>query len=263
MECELSADSRVLVFDSGVGALSVIGSIRKRFPFLNIDFLSDDLFFPYGEKVDQVLVRRVSEVITRQWETEKFDLLVVACNTASTVCLPQLREILKVPVVGVVPAVKPAVADSLSRSVGLLATTATVGRKYTHDLIQRYAKDCSVFMHGSTALVYQAEKKVKGEPVDPKIIYEELQTLLRKDEEGKMDRIVLGCTHFPLLIEELEQSLNERQIVFVDSGEAIASRIGSLLRVFAEKTGRVGTMRQFKTSEWTSVSESSGEKPEI
>lgn len=241
---------RVLVFDSGVGALSIMNHIRARYPFLDLDVLCDDVFFPYGEKQDSVLDERVSSVIGHFAAREPFDLAVIACNTASTVCLPRLRSQFTKPIVGVVPAIKPAAADSLSKTIGILATPATIGRKYTHELIARYASKCTVHLYGSTKLVEEAERKIREGTPNKKVVYDELAKLLSKDPEQKMDRIVLGCTHFPILIEDFAESMLDREIVFMDSGEAIASRVGVLLKILTERKGSVGTIRQFYTSQF-------------
>lgn len=222
---------KVLVFDSGVGGISVINEMYKNYPDLDITFLSDDVMFPYGTKQDGDLLQRVPNLLKAFLSLNTYEVVVIACNTASTVCLSAIRDVLNIPVVGVVPAIKTANEYSHSRTFGVLATPATIGRKYTHDLIKRFAKDCQVFLQGSSHLVTQAENKLAGKEVDQGIIAYEVMQLIDKDLEKKMDTIVLGCTHFPLLRTEISVVTNQHAIGLVDSGEAIARRVASILKI--------------------------------
>jgi len=216
----------VLVFDSGVGGLSVYDEIRRLLPDLHYIYAFDNVAFPYGEKSEAFIVERVVEIVTAVQARYPLSLAVIACNTASTVSLPALREKFGFPVVGVVPAIKPAARLTANRIVGLLATRGTVKRPYTHELIQRFANECHFELLGSSELVEIAEAKLHGEPVSLDRLRRILRPWLRMAEPP--DTVVLGCTHFPLLQEELLQVLPEGTRL-VDSGAAIARRTAWLL----------------------------------
>ena len=216
----------ILVFDSGVGGLSVYDEIRHLLPDLHYIYAFDNVAFPYGEKSEEFIVERVVEIVTAVQQQYSLALAVVACNTASTVSLPALREKFDFPVVGVVPAIKPAARLSANRIIGLLATRGTVKRSYTHELIARFANECQIEMIGSAELVELAEAKLHGEAVSLDALRRVLRPWLRMPEPP--DTIVLGCTHFPLLREELLQVLPQGTRL-VDSGAAIARRTAWLL----------------------------------
>lgn len=224
---------RILVFDSGVGGLSVAREIQQRLPLNPLVYASDNAFFPYGTKGEIELIARVDQVISELLRRYPADILVVACNTASTLTLPHLRSKLSLPIVGVVPAIKPAALMSKTGVIGLLATPATVARPYTHELIREYATDCQVISLGSSELVQIAEQKLRGEAIDLDAISRIAQKLMQADQAEKMDVLVLACTHFPLLKDELAKHLPE-QIKLIDSGAAIARRVEFLLADYAE-----------------------------
>ena len=228
---------RVLVFDSGVGGLSVAREIQRRLPWLSLVYASDNGFFPYGTKGEAELVSRVDQVIQRLLQEYPVDILVIACNTASTLTLPHLRSYLDLPIVGVVPAIKPAAKLSQSGVIGLLATPATVARPYTHELIREYATGCDVISLGSSELVQIAEQKLRGETIDEHAIARVTSQLMQHDNASQMDVLVLACTHFPLLKEELTAHL-PATIQLIDSGEAIARRVEYLLE------GKTGTVNE-------------------
>ena len=214
----------VLVFDSGVGGLSVYDEIRHLLPDLHYIYAFDNVAFPYGEKSEAFIVERVVEIVTAVQQHYPLSLAVIACNTASTVSLPALREKFAFPVVGVVPAIKPAARLTANGIVGLLATRGTVKRPYTHELIARFANECQIAMLGSAELVELAEAKLHGEPVPLEELQRILRPWLRMPEPP--DTVVLGCTHFPLLQEEQVRPEGTR---LVDSGAAIARRTAWLL----------------------------------
>jgi len=215
---------KVLIFDSGVGGLSVYQEIETRLPQLDYYYLFDNEAYPYGELDRQILVERVESLVVAMVETHQIDIVVIACNTASTIVLPSLRARLVIPVVGVVPAIKPA-SSLANKAVGLIATPATVKREYTHDLIRDFAQNKPVEMLGLTRLVDIAEEKLRGQPV----CLSEIRKLLAP-LSNKIDVAVLGCTHFPLIKQEIQSVLGE-QVLLVDSGEAIARRVQGLLSV--------------------------------
>jgi len=216
--------AQVLVFDSGVGALSIIAEIQQQIPRCSITYASDNAYFPYGEKEETILVNRVDAVLKQLEGHCHPDIIVVACNTASTVVLPKIRDHFTIPTVGVVPAIRPAAAVSKTRVIGLLATPGTVKRAYTRDLIEEFARDCQFISIGSSALVQQAECKLRGEPVDLEIIQNVLDSAFQAKNGESMDTIVLACTHFPLLKSEL-MAAAPKKVSWIDSGEAIARRV--------------------------------------
>lgn len=218
----------VLVFDSGVGGLSIVAEIRRALPALKISYASDNGFFPYGTKSEVELVARVEQVLLALVEKCHPTLVVVACNTASTVALPSIRERFAIPIVGVVPAIKPAAQLSTSKVIGLLATPGTVSRPYTHQLILDFAADCHVLPLGSSRLVELAEDKLRGRPIEPATVEEALRPLVESEYFPQLDTLVLACTHFPLIRDELASVLN-KDVSWVDSGEAIARRVRDLL----------------------------------
>lgn len=215
-----------LVFDSGVGGLSVYQEIRQLMPDLSVIYAFDNAGFPYGEQSEQAIVERVVKMVGAICQRYPIDIIVIACNTASVISLPALRENFDLPIVGVVPAIKPAASMTRNGIVGLLATKVTVNRPYTHELIARFAKDCRIELMGAPRLVVMAEAKLHGESID----LNELRDILSPwiDAKPCPDTIVLGCTHFPLLQEELAAVLPEGTLL-VDSGAAIARRVSSLL----------------------------------
>ncbi|NGZ14743.1 glutamate racemase [Vibrio aestuarianus] len=217
----------VLIFDSGVGGLSVYQEIQAQLPQLNYTYLFDNEAYPYGELEQEVLIERVLTLVTQVVEQDSIDLVVIACNTASTIVLPTLRSCLSIPVVGVVPAIKPA-SSLANKAVGLIATPATITRQYTHDLIRDFSSDKNVELLGSTRLVDMAEEKLRGKAVDLVELKAILQPLV-----NHIDVAVLGCTHFPLIREEIQSVLGNK-VLLVDSGNAIARRVQELLGVESE-----------------------------
>jgi glutamate racemase len=219
---------RILVFDSGVGGLSVFDAIAASGHALELDYVADNAWLPYGLKTDAELRARVPALLaslTGQWAP---DLVVLACNTASTIALDHVRSALAVPVVGVVPPIKPAAALTRTGVVGLLATPATVERAYTDQLIAEFAADKRVVRFGSAALVEAAEAKLRGETPDADAITEAIDGLFAAPEGGDIDVVALACTHFPLLMAELAAAA-PRDCVWLDSGEAIARRVAHVL----------------------------------
>jgi len=221
---------RALVFDSGVGGLSVVDAIVAGGGALELDYAADNAWLPYGAKPDGDLRERVPALIAalvREWAP---DAVVVACNTASTVALDAVRAALAIPVVGVVPPIKPAAALTKTGVIGVLATPATVARPYTDGLIARFAADKLTVRFGSTALVAAAEAKLAGRAVDGGAIAEAIDALFGAPGGDRLDVVALACTHFPLLADELAAAA-PRRVIWLDSGAAIASRLRDVLGV--------------------------------
>ena len=154
----------ILVFDSGVGGLSIAQEIHKRLPHCTISYASDNAAYPYGTKTEKVLIDRVDTVLHKLIDHTQADIAVVACNSASTLALPTIRQRIQQPVVGVVPAIKPAVHISHTGVIGVLATPGTAKRRYTHELVNEFAPDQSVILHGCSQLVAMAEALLRGHP---------------------------------------------------------------------------------------------------
>jgi glutamate racemase len=218
----------ILVFDSGVGGLSVLGPIRALLPGLPVVYAADNAGFPYGIKIEAEIAARVPALLGRLVERYRPCLVVIACNTASTIALSHVRAALDLPVVGTVPAIKPAAEQSRTRVIGVLGTEATVRQPYVDRLSAEYATDCIVLRHGSAALVTLAEAKLAGDDVRSTDVAPELEGLLRQPGGDRMDLVVLACTHFPLLLPELAAA-SPRPLGFVDGGAGIARRVAFLL----------------------------------
>jgi glutamate racemase len=214
--------ARILIFDSGVGGLSILQEIRQQYPDCAFFYASDNAAFPYGTKSEVELIERVDLVLHQLQAVTQADIIVVACNTASTVALPRIRERFSLPVIGVVPAIKPAAAISQSKVIGLLATPGTIARDYTQQLINDFARDCEIIRVGSSELVLIAERKLRGESISS----EQINAIVAPFNNNlNIDTIVLACTHFPLVKQELQAALPHIRH-WIDSGEAIARRVG-------------------------------------
>lgn len=220
---------RVLVFDSGIGGLSIADCIHRALPWVTLIYLADSAGFPYGGQPESVVVARSKTLIGEALDAFPCDLVVVACNTASTVVLPALRAMTQTPVIGVVPAIKPAVALSRNRRIGILATPATVARPYLAELVATFASDCAVERIGHPELVCWIERRLAGETLP----VETLSAALQPFRDSGVDTVVLGCTHYPLVAPLLKELLPGVRH-WVDSGDAIARRVAWLL----EQAGR-------------------------
>lgn len=222
--------TKVLVFDSGVGGLSIWEAIKTVMPKASYDYIGDSAFFPYGTKTEQALLERVKDVLDAAVPKFNPDVIVVACNTISTIVLPMLRTNHKVPIVGVVPAIKPAAEQSQTKCIGLLATPGTIHRTYTDNLINEFAADCTVVRVGSSDLVHLAEAKLRGETLDPERLKAVLQPFHEAEQKlgRSIDAIVLGCTHFPWVRDDLSAAYG-KSIAWIDSGSAVARRVLQVL----------------------------------
>jgi glutamate racemase len=218
----------ILVFDSGLGGLTVFAEAVNARPDARFVYAADDAGFPYGRLTPEALVARVMGVLRRLIERYAPDLVVVACNTASTLVLPPLRERFRIPFVGTVPAIKPAAQLSRSKRITVLATPGTVARDYTRDLVATYAADCRVTLVGSRHLAGYAEAELAGAPVADTVIAAELSPCFVTEGEERTDVIALACTHYPLLLPRL-RSLAPWSVTWVDPAAAIARRMVQLI----------------------------------
>ena len=224
---DLGSGAPVLVFDSGLGGLTVLREIARVRPDAVLTFVADDAGFPYGRLGDQALIDRVVAVMDRHIAELRPALVVIACNTASTLALPVLRARFPIPFVGTVPAIKPACAQSKSKRISVLATAGTVRRDYTRDLIEKFAADCRVTLTGAERLAGIAEAALRGEAVDDDEISREIAPCF-VDDAGRTDTIVLACTHYPLILDRLER-LAPWPVTWIDPAPAIARRTSQLL----------------------------------
>ena len=213
----------LLFFDSGVGGLSVLGPTRQLLPNAPIVYAADSAGFPYGKRTEAELATRVPALLGRLVERFRPRLAVIACNTASTIALDHARAALDIPVVGTVPAIKPAAELSKSRVIGVLGTEATVRQPYVDDLAARFAADCIVIRHGSPELVELAEAKLAGHEVAIEAVRAAIAPMVEQLRGDEMDVMVLACTHFPLLAEEIAAAFP--RIAQVDGGPGIARRV--------------------------------------
>ena len=220
-------DAPVLFFDSGVGGLSILAPAQKLLPHMPVVYAADRAGYPYGTKSEAEIAARVPALLGRLVERYRPRIAVIACNTASTIALSFVRAALDIPVVGTVPAIKPAALSSRTRVIGVLGTEATVRQPYVDDLAARFAADCTVLRHGSAALVELAEAKLAGETIAPEAIANELNGLFHQPGGDRIDVIVNACTHFPLLEAEM-RAVAPAGIAFVDGGPGIARRVAHL-----------------------------------
>ncbi|WP_404335134.1 glutamate racemase [Sphingomonas sp. MMS12-HWE2-04] len=216
----------ILFFNSGVGGLSVLAPTAALLPQAPLVYVADSAGFPYGTRSEAEIAARVPALLGRLAERYDPRLIVIACNTASTIALQHVRAALDVPIVGTVPAIKPAAEMSRTRVIGVLGTEATVRQPYVDDLAARFASDCVVLRHGSAGLVSLAEAALGGTPPAPGAVAHELAGLRGQPDGHGIDVIVNACTHFPLLTAELCAAAPG--VRFVDGGPGIARRVAHL-----------------------------------
>ncbi len=225
---EAARAPRLLVFDSGLGGLSVLKAIREMRPDAEILYLADTAGFPYGGLSEARVVRRVNQLMDRTIAEAAPDIAVIACNTASTLVLPSLRARHKIPFVGTVPAIKPAAEATKSGLFSVLATPGTVKRDYTQALIHTFAFHLDVNLVGAPKLATQAEAILRGESVDDQALLSEIRPAFKERKGKRTDTIVLACTHYPLIAERLK-AVAPWEVQWIDPAPAIARRVASLL----------------------------------
>ncbi|HKP33467.1 MAG TPA: glutamate racemase [Sphingomicrobium sp.] len=224
----MDANAPILFFDSGVGGLSVLAPTLSLLPNAPIVYAADSAGFPYGTRSEMEIASRVPALLGRLVERFHPRLAVIACNTASTIALEHVRSALDLPVVGTVPAIKPAAETSKTRVIGVLGTEATVRQPYVDDLAARFASDCTIIRHGSPELVELAEAKLGGEDIDIDQVRAAAAPMFDAPGGDRIDTVVLACTHFPLLGDELRAAFPG--VAYVDGGDGIARRIAYLTR---------------------------------
>jgi glutamate racemase len=217
----------VVLFDSGVGGLTVLEELRKLRPQMPVIYAADTAGLPYGSKTEAQIAARVAGLLGRITERFHPRLVCIACNTASTIALGMVREVLEVPIVGTVPAIKPAAALTQSGIIGLLGTEATVRQAYVDRLEHEFASGKTLLRHAAPGLVEAAEAKLRGERVNPAAIAEAAHALRSRPGGERIDTVVLACTHFPLLEEELAKAFGPG-VRFVHGATGIARQIARL-----------------------------------
>jgi glutamate racemase len=219
----------ILLFDSGVGGLSVLAELRKLLPHAPIIYAADNAGLPYGTKSEAEIAARVAGLLGRITERFRPRLACIACNTASTIALGMVRDVLAIPVVGTVPAIKPAAELTRTGTIGLLGTAATIRQGYVDRLEAEFAHDKRLLRHAAPELVGAAEAKLRGESVDPSIFTRAVAGLRDQAGGAEIDTLVLACTHFPLVAEELAKAFGPG-VRLVDGGAGIARRIAFLTK---------------------------------
>ena len=220
----MDASSPILLFDSGLGGLTVLGALRQLLPEAPIIYAADTAGLPYGAKTEAEIAARVAGLLGRMTERYHPRLACIACNTASTIALGMVRQVLEIPIVGTVPAIKPAATLTKSGTIGLLGTAATIRQKYVDNLEAEFAAEKTLIRYPAPELVEAAEAKMRGDPVDPALIASAVSGLANAPGGADIDTVVLACTHFPLLQDELRASF-DKDIAFVDGADGIARRI--------------------------------------
>ncbi len=229
-----ASDAPLLFFDSGIGGLSVLGPTLTLLPRAPIVYAADYAGLPYGEKSEMAVATRVCAMLGRLTERYSPRLIVIACNTASTIALAHVRSVLEVPVVGTVPAIKPAALATRSGVIGLLGTESTICQPYVDRLESEFAEDKTLIRFAAPELVNAAEAKMRGEVPDPAIFLRAMWGLRDSHPLGQLiDQVVLGCTHFPLVRDELHHAAStilnmNRDIAFIDGSAGIARRVAHL-----------------------------------
>ena len=238
----------ILVFDSGLGGLTVLREIVRARPDAHYVYVADDAFFPYGHHSEEEIIARVVPLVGELIDTHAPDLVVIACNTISTLVMSHLRGAYTVPFVGTVPAIKPACASSKTKRVSVLGTKGTVKREYTKRLIEDFSQGCEVTLVGSAELASLAESALSGVEVDDADIAAELQPCFVESNAARTDTVVLACTHYPLLLDRLTR-LAPWPVDWIDPAPAIARRVSDLLGPPGDESDTAGAAMIFTSGQ--------------
>lgn len=211
------------IFDSGVGGTSIFKEIHRLMPLEHIIYLADSKNAPYGEKSKEE-IRRLSFKNTEFLLNRKCKMIVVACNTATTNAIEQLRKTYNLPIVGIEPAIKPAALNSKSKTIGILATKGTLSSELFAKTSDLFTKDIELVEVVGNGLVEAIENGNK----DSDFTHELLKKLLAPMIQKKIDYLVLGCSHYPYLIPQIKRVLPEN-VNIIDSGEAVARQVKKIL----------------------------------
>lgn len=218
----MASTQPILLFDSGIGGLTVLREARVLVPERQFIYVADDAGFPYGSWQEDELEAHILSLIGQLIEAHNPELVIVACNTASTLVLPALRKAFPETIfVGTVPAIKPAAERTSSGLISVLATPGTVKRAYTRDLIQSFASKCHVRLVGSEELAELAEAYMRGDEVSDRQLEPIINECLIEKEGQRTDIVVLACTHYPFLANRFRQ-IAAWPVDWLDPAEAIA-----------------------------------------
>jgi len=218
-----------LLLDSGVGGLTVLREVRKTLPDARLIYAADMAGIPYGTKSEAEVAARVTGLLGRMAERYRPRLACIACNTASTIALGMVREVLEIPIVGTVPAIKPAAAMTKTGVIGLLGTQATIRQSYVDNLEREFALGKHLIRVAAPGLVDVAEAKLRGKPVDMGAIERAVAELKSQEGGDQIDTIVLACTHFPLLKDEIAACFGGA-VDCIDGSTGIARRVAHLTK---------------------------------
>jgi glutamate racemase len=230
---------RILLFDSGMGGLTVAQAVARQLPDATLIYAADNVGFPYGAWEEAALVARIRSVMAQLIGKAEPDVVVVACNTASTIALADLRATFNVPFVGTVPAIKPAAAQTGSGIIGVLATPGTVKREYTRALIDQFAAHCEVVLHGAENLAAMTEAALRGEELNQSALRQEIAPVFVERGGKRTDVVVLGCTHYPLIADAIA-SVAPWPVTLIDPAPAIARRVADVADETPRREGRGG-----------------------
>jgi glutamate racemase len=242
----MSTDRPILMFDSGIGGLTVLREARVLMPDHRFVYVADDAAFPYGDWEEAALNERIVTLFGELLERFDPEIAVIPCNTASTLSLGDLRKAYPgTPFVGTVPAIKPAAERTRSGLVSVLATPGTVKRQYTRDLISKWAQKCHVRLVGSTQLARLAEAYMRDGFVDEEAVRAEIEPCFIEKDGRRTDIVVLACTHYPFLVNRMRKTA-PWPVDWIDSGEAIARRALSLAEQRKSSGQRAGGAEDLK-----------------
>ncbi len=219
----------ILVFDSGIGGLTLLREARIIMPEHRFVYVADDAGFPYGDWEEGALVARMMAQFEALVERHDPVLIMVACNTASTIVLDPLRARFDIPVVGTVPAIKPAAERTSSGQISVLATPGTVQRDYTRSLISEFASKVNVRLVGAENLAAIAEHYMVTGEVDEDVVRAEIEDCFVDRLGARTDVIVLGCTHYPFLADVCRR-LAPWPVDWLNPAEAIARHAKTLIK---------------------------------
>ncbi len=224
----MSDGGPILIFDSGVGGLSVLNAVRAELPDARLVYVADDAAFPYGDWEEEALSDHIVALMGELIAEHDPAAIVVACNTASTLVLPPLRERFFVPFIGTVPAIKPAAERTKTGVVAVLATPGTMKRDYTRALIRSFGQACHVRLVGAPELARLAEARMRGAPFDRDEIAEQIAPCFEEMDGRRTDIVVLACTHYPFLADIMAE-LAPWPVTWLDPAPAIARRLVAVL----------------------------------
>jgi len=241
----LGQGARIGVFDSGLGGLSVLRAIRQHVPLACLDYVADSAYAPYGEQDEDYIAARC-DVISRFLLAQGVDTIVVACNTATAAAVHILRaQYPQLPIIGVEPGVKPAVALSVNKRVGVVATPGTLASDKFRQLITTHGQDALILPQACPGLAKEIEQGQLDTPRLRELVAEFTQPL----KQAEVDTVVLGCTHYPFVAPLFRQALGPG-VTLVDTSDAVARHTAASRQSPADS----GTADQALTRLWTSGS---------